>query len=150
VSRFWEIESLACDDSNETVSKDDARAQQLMREGTFYDPTAKKYTTSLLFKDDFDPQTKLHHNYNSAFAVMKQAYKKVIRDGTIIPVNYAYQELIDKQFCDVIPESLKFDGLEGNKCTLHYFPTHPVYNFSNILTSLPVRVVMNASSKCKT
>jgi hypothetical protein len=150
VSRFWEVENLACDDSNETVSKDDARAQELMREGTIYDPVAKKYTTSLLFKDDFDPHTKLHHNYNSAFAVMKHAYKKVIRDGTITPVNYAYQELIDKQFCDVIPESLKFEGLEENKCTLHYFPTHPVYNFSSVLTSLPVRVVMNASSKCKT
>ena len=118
---------------------------ECMKRITTYDAKNKRYTTGLLFKKDCDPKVLLDDNYNVCFAVMKAAFNKAIKDKTLEPVNFAYQELIERNFCSKISSKMK----NTPKGRIHYIPTHPVYQFQKELTTLPVRLVLNCSSKCK-
>ena len=136
---FMNLEDLGVTEVESHLSKEDEEAVALMKEKTSYDPVTKTYSTGLLWRSYPPP---LDSNYGVAKMVAISSKKKSILHGKEEQVNKAYREQLDLGCAELVPREEEFPDHP-----VYCIPTHPVYKPDALSTK--TRIVMNASSKCK-
>ena len=139
--KFMTLEDLGVTEVDTELSKEDEEASQLMREITTYSVEEKRYTTGLLWKRD--PRQSLDSNYLAARNIAKVFKAKSLQAGVDEAVNAAYADQIDQGYAELVPPNE-----EWPKHPVYYIPSHWVARPDALTTK--TRIVMNASSKCKT
>ena len=137
---FMNLEDLGVTEVESHLSREDEEAVALMKEKTSYDPITKTYSTGLLWRS-YPPM--LDSNYGAAKAIAVSSKKKSILHNKEEQVNKAYREQIELGCAELVPKEEEFVDHP-----VYCIPTHPVYKPDSLSTK--TRIVMNASSKCKT
>ena len=136
LERFWDLESLGieedCQESN--ITKDENDAQNLQDKLTFYTKEEKRWTTSLLWKEN---PPNLGDNKAKALAILKQVENGALKRGSVVAVNAAFQDMIDGGFAEEVHE-------EEEPKNVHYLPCHAVYREDHDTTK--TRIVLNGAS----
>lgn len=138
---FMSLEDVGCCEKDGKMSVEDEEAVRLMKEKTHYDKEKKQYVTGLLWKHP--PEEMLDSNYMPAKHITLSAKRKSVLHKKEEMVNAAYKEQIDLGFAEEVPK----DEIKVSH-PVYYIPTRPVYKPGSETTKC--RIVMNASSKCKT
>jgi len=136
LERFWDIESLgiAEDQQKTDQTKEESIAQKMQDQFTFYNSEEKKWTTSLLWKENPPP---LGNNKSKALAILKQVENGAKKRGSVDAVNAAFQEMIDGGFAEEVFEDEEPENI-------HYLPCHAVYREDHDTTK--TRIVLNGAS----
>ena len=139
--KFMSLEDIGVkNEPDSQYSLEDQQAVDMMNRLTTYDEDKKTYTTGLLWK--LDPKEHLDSNYYTAKHCTMSARRKAVKSDKVEVVNKTYNEQIEAGFSEEIPKTEMTPDHP-----IYYIPTMPVYNPKSLTTK--VRIVMNASSKCK-
>ncbi|XP_059081964.1 uncharacterized protein LOC131879621 [Tigriopus californicus] len=135
---FWQQEHLGISPIDDSLTVEEEEAMQMMSQMSSYDPRRKKWSSSLLWKDD--PNYVLANNYIKAKGVMTSVEKRTKPEHRVL-LNEAYSTMIEQGTAERVPD----DEINPNDGRfLYYLETHPILKES---TTTKCRVVMNASSK---
>ena len=136
LERFWDTESLGITEDTQTsnLTKEENDAQILQDKYTFYNKEQKRWTTSLLWKED---PPNLGNNKAKALAILKQVENGALKRGSVDAVNAAFQDMIDGGFAEEVFEDEEPENV-------HYLPCHAVYRDDHDTTK--TRIVLNGAS----
>jgi hypothetical protein len=90
---FWQQEHLGISPIDDSLTVEEEEAMQMMSQMSSYDPRRKKWSSSLLWKDD--PKNVLANNYIKAKGVMTSVEKRTKPEHRVL-LNEAYSTMIEQ------------------------------------------------------